>query len=227
MPATPRVVGILGAGKVGTVLARLALAAGHRVLISGSGAASRIALIVDVLAPGAEARTAPEVIEAADVVILALPLGKVHTLPAAALTGKLVIDAANYWEPIDGPLPTFTESPQGTSEVVASLLPGARIVKALSHLGYHDLDERGLPSGSPGRVGLAIAGDDPSDVATVAALVDELGFEPVVTGSLETGRRFQAHTPAFGYPLSASELRDAIAAAPAGWVPDGLPTAGS
>jgi len=212
MPATPRIVGILGAGKVGTVLARLALAAGHRVLISSSGPASRIALIVDVLAPGAEAATTPEVIEASDVVILALPLGKVRTLPADGLVGKLVIDTTNYWEPNDGPLPEFTSADRGTSEIVASMLPGARVVKAFSHLGYHDLDERGLPAGSPGRVGLAVAGDDPADVAAVAALVDEFGFEPVVTGSLETGRRFQAHTPAFGYPLTPEELRDAITA---------------
>jgi 8-hydroxy-5-deazaflavin:NADPH oxidoreductase len=210
MPATPRVVGILGAGKVGTVLARLALAAGHRVLISSSGSAERIALIVEVLAPGAEAATTPQVIEAADVVILALPLGKVRTLPADALAGKLVIDAANYWEPVDGPLPELTEAPEGTSVVVASLLPGARVVKAFSHLGYHDLDERGLPAGSRGRVALAVAGDDAADVATVAALVDELGFDPVLTGSLATGKGFQAHTAAFGYPLNASELQAAI-----------------
>jgi 8-hydroxy-5-deazaflavin:NADPH oxidoreductase len=211
VPAVPRVVGIVGAGKVGTVLARLALAAGHRVLISSSGSAERIALIVDVLAPGAEAATTPEVIKAADVVILALPLGKVCTLPADALAGKLVVDTTNYWEPVDGPLPEFTSADPGSSEIVAELLPGARVVKALSHLGYHDLDERGLPAGSPGRVGLAVAGDDPAGVATVAALVDEFGFEPVVTGSLETGRRFQAHTPAFGYPLTPTELRAAIA----------------
>jgi predicted dinucleotide-binding enzyme len=212
MPGTPRIVGILGAGKVGTVLARLALAAGHRVLISSSGSAERIALIVDVLAPGAEAATTADVIKAADVVILALPLGKVRTLPTDALAGKLVVDTTNYWEPVDGPLPEFTASDRGTSEVVADLLPGARVVKAFSHLGYHDLDERGLPSGSPGRVGLAVAGDDPADVATVAALVDELGFEPLITGGLATGRRFQAHTPAFGYPLSLAELRDAVSA---------------
>ncbi len=211
MASLPRTVGILGAGKVGTVLARLALAAGHRVLISASGSADRIALIVDVLAPGAEALTTPEVIAGSDAVILALPLGKVRTLPTAALTGKLVIDAANHWEPVDGPLPEFTEDPRGTSEIVASLLPGARVVKAFSHLGYHDLDERGLPAGSPGRVALAIAGDDPADTAVVAALVDELGFDPVLTGPLETGRAFQSHTPAFGYPLSADELRAALA----------------
>lgn len=205
-------IGILGAGKVGTVLARLALAAGHRVLISASGSADRIALIVDVLAPGAEARTTPEVIEAADVVILALPLGKVRTLPADALAGKLVIDTTNHWEPVDGPLPEITGDPRGTSAVVADLLPGARIVRAFSHLGYHDLDERGTPPGTPDRVALAIAGDDPEAVAEVARLVDEFGFDPLPTGDLLTGRAFQSHTPAFGYPLTREELGAAIAA---------------
>jgi predicted dinucleotide-binding enzyme len=209
VPARP-VIGILGAGKVGTVLARLVLAAGHRVLISSSGSAERIALIVDVLAPGAEPRTTAEVIDEADTIILALPLGKVRALPADALAGKLVVDTTNHWEPVDGPLPEFTQDPRGTSEVVADLLPGARVVKAFSHLGYHDLDERGTPPGTPGRVALAIAGDDPDAVARVADLVDAVGFDPLVTGGLATGRRFQAHTPAFGYPLTLAELRDAI-----------------
>lgn len=213
MTEPPRTIGILGAGKVGTVLARLALAAGHRVLISASGSAARIALIVDVLAPGAEAVETPEVIAGSDAVILALPLGKVRTLPAAALAGKLVIDAANHWEPVDGPLPEFTEDPRGTSEVVAELLPGARVVKAFGHLGYHDLDERGTPPGTPGRIALAVAGDDPDDVATVAALVDSFGFDPLATGDLASGRRFQAHTPAFGYPLTRDELQAALSAA--------------
>lgn len=209
--ASPHTIGILGAGKVGTVLARLALAAGHPVLISSSGSAERIALIVDVLAPGAVPLTTPEVIERADAVILALPLGKIRTLPAAALAGKLVIDATNHWEPVDGPLPEFTGDPRGTSEVVADLLPGARIVKSFSHLGYHDLDERGTPPGTPGRVALAIAGDEERDVAAVAALVDEFGFEPLPTGPLASGRSFQAHTAAFGFPLTLPELRAAVA----------------
>lgn len=203
-------IGILGAGKVGTVLARLALKAGYRVLISGSGDPSRIALIVDVLAPGAEPRWSADVVRDADVVVLALPLSKLGSLPAEALAGKLVIDAMNYWEPVDGALPEFTEDPRGTSEIVAEKLPGARIVKAFSHLGYHELDERGRPADHPERVALALAGDDAGDLDAVAAIVDALGFDPVIVGPLETGVRFQAFTPVFGVPMSRDELAEHV-----------------
>ena len=128
--AVPTRIGILGAGKLGTVLARLAVAAGYEVLIAGSGDPKYIALTVDVFARGAVASTASEAIEGADLVILAIPLYRVDSLPVDALSGHIVIDATNHWVAVDGPLPEFTAAPGGTSTVVASKLAGARIVKA-------------------------------------------------------------------------------------------------
>jgi len=154
--------------------------------------------------------TTADVVEGADAIILALPLRNVDQLPAEAMRGKLVLDAMNYWEPIDGALPEYSADPRGTSEIVASHLPGTRFVKSFSHLGYHDLDERGRPAGSKDRISLAIAGDDPADTAAAAEIVDRLGFDPYVAGVLECGKAFQAHTPAFGYPLSLEKLTEAI-----------------
>lgn len=201
-----RTVGILGAGKVGTVIARLAVAAGYRVLIAGSGAVSRIALIVEVVTPGAMAVTAAEAAAGSDVVILALPLGKYRSIPVPLLDGKLVIDAMNYWEPVDGVLAEFEGAERSTSEIVADLIPHARVVKTFSHLGYHQLEDEARSAGTAGRVALAIAGDDRVAVEQVAELVNALGFDPVNAGPLAAGLRFQAGTPLFGTPMGRAEM---------------------
>jgi predicted dinucleotide-binding enzyme len=209
-------IGILGAGKVGTVLARLALAAGYPVLIASSRPPAAIALTIDVLAHGAEATTASDAAARADLVILALPLGKAvpleggTALPVDELRGKIVIDAMNYWWEVDGIRDDLAGSETTTSELVAALLPDSLVVKAFNHMGYHDLDEGARAVGDPGRKAIALSGDDVGANDVVADFIDSLGFDPVDLGPLAEGAVLQPGRELFGANLSAGEIRDVV-----------------
>lgn len=208
-----KTVGIIGAGKLGVVLAQLALKAGYQVYISGSGDVSKIKLIIETLAPGAVPATNEEVVAKSDVVILALPLRKFRQLPRAVLVNKLVIDATNYWWEVDGPRENILADEQSTSEAVQEFLKEARVVKALNHMGYHDLHDEPRAGGSQGRKAIAIAGDDERDIVKVSALIDSFGFDPLIIGALHEGWRLEAGQPAFGASVSKEKLAELVAKA--------------
>jgi predicted dinucleotide-binding enzyme len=183
--------GIVGAGKMGTTIARLAIAAGYDVALSGSGAADGIALIVDVLAPGASARSTAEVVAYADIAVLVVPMHRFRELPRDLFAGKTVIDAMNYWKDTDGVDEELAAAPDGTSVVVQQWFASARVVKTFNQLGYHELEEEILQRGQSGQSTMAIAGDDPGAVSGVIELVNRLGFNAVAVGSLASGQALE------------------------------------
>jgi predicted dinucleotide-binding enzyme len=205
-----RRLGIVGAGRVGTTIARAAIGAGYDVAISGSGSAKRIALIVEVLAPGARPVSTEEVVRHADLIVLAVPMHRFRQLPRDLFAGKILIDAMNYWEEIDGVDQQLATAPTGTSVVVKDWFSSARVVKSLNHITYYKFDESRRPHGAPGRIAIAAAGDDRAAVAAVMQLIDRLGFDAVDAGPLEAGLALEPNGSVFGVSYSADDLSNLL-----------------
>lgn len=203
-----RTLGILGAGRLGGVIAQLAASAGLRVLISASGDPRLIAGRAASL--GAEPAPRESVIAESDAVLLALPLAKFRMLLPESFRGKLVIDAMNYWWASDGIRDEFSDPRTSTSELVQQHFLGARVVKALSHMGYHDMADDARPAGAADRKAIALAGDEASDIALVSSLIDALGFDPVPAGPLAAGIAFEPGAEAFGADVDAEQLREMV-----------------
>src|SRR5260370_3461402 len=142
-----RKLAVLGVGQVGPVIARLATNAGYQVAIATSGDPEDLALITELMVPGAQARWASDAIADADIVVLAIPLHRFLDINPALLRDKLVVDAMNYWPASDGVLETFGKG--GSSALVAERLAASTVVKALNHIGYHELEYRARPAGAP------------------------------------------------------------------------------
>jgi predicted dinucleotide-binding enzyme len=207
----PLTIGIFGPGKVGTAIARLAVAAGHRVEIAGSERQQSLQLLLDVLAPGAvQTQSAATLAARSDLTILAVPFSRSVDLPYSSFGGRIVIDAQNYWPAVDGVIAEVDGISHGTSEVIAARNPAARWVKSLNHLGYHDMDEHARPSSDPMRRAIAVASDDTEAKRMVSAFVDSLGFDPVDAGSLADGIHLQTGTAVFGRELSRAEFERMI-----------------
>ncbi len=205
-----RRLGIVGAGRVGTTIARAAIAAGYDVAISGSGGAERIALIVEVLAPGARPVSTEEVVRHADLIVLAVPMHRFRQLPRDLFAGKILIDAMNYWEEIDGVDQELATAPAGTSVVVQEWFPSARVVKSLNHITYYKFEADRRPHGALRRIAIAAAGDDRAAVAAVMQLIDRLGFDAVDAGPLEAGLALEPNGTVFGVSYNADQLSNLL-----------------
>ncbi|MNH30276.1 hypothetical protein D3C79_905620 [compost metagenome] len=116
----------------------------------------------------------------------------------------------NYWWEVDGTRRSLVDPHSSSSETVQAFLPESRVVKAFSHMGYHDLHDGAKPATAPGRKAIAIAGDAITDVATVSEVVDKFGFDPVVAGTLAAGVFLEPGSRAFGANVSTEALEEII-----------------
>jgi predicted dinucleotide-binding enzyme len=205
--------GIIGAGNIGSQLARLAVAQGYDVVLSNSRGPATLDALIDELGPRARAALPAEAATAGDPVIVTIPLHQIDSLPLPELAGKLVIDTNNYYPERDGNIVALDEETSTTAELLQDLLPDSRVVKAFNHIYAADLTTDGLPAGTEERRALAIAGNDSDAREAVTALLDAFGFDTVDLGPLVEGWRIQRDTPGYGPRLDAFELREAVSAA--------------
>jgi predicted dinucleotide-binding enzyme len=208
-----KTIGLIGAGHIGSQLARLAVAHGYDVVISNSRDPQTLAPLVTELGPRARAATPPDAAKAGDIVVVTVPLKNYTAVPVAPLAGKIVIDTNNYYPERDGHIAELDTESTTTSELLQAHLPTSKVVKAFNHIYAAALTTDGQPSGTSNRRALAIAGNDASAKAVVARLIDEFGFDTVDLGTLSESWRIQRDTPGYGPRRTSEELRRDLAAA--------------
>jgi len=199
--------GIIGAGNIGTVVAKVAIAAGYDVVIANSRGPETLTDLIDELGAKARAATAEEAAAAADFALVAVPLGKLAGVPVEQLAGKLVIDANNYYPQRDGRIAALDNNESTTSELAQAHLPNSTVVKAFNNIYSNEIESDRTPAGTENRRALPIAGDDAAAKATVAAFLDEVGFDAVDIGPLADSWKVERDTPAYTKRTTASELR--------------------
>ena len=205
--------GLIGAGHIGSQVARLAVANGYSVVISNSRGPETLADLVKELGPRARAATPTEAATAGDLVVVTVPLKNYKSVPVEPLAGKVVIDTNNYYPQRDGQIPELDNESTTTAELLQAHLPKSKVVKAFNHIYAAELTTHGQPSGTANRRALVIAGDDPGAKATVTRMLDAFGFDTVDAGALREGWRIQRDTPGYGPRRNAAELTRDLAAA--------------
>jgi hypothetical protein len=206
-------IGLIGAGHIGSQLARLAVRSGYDVVPSNSRGPQSLRGLVQELGPKARGGTAVEAAKAGDIVVVTIPLGSYEQVPVEPLAGKVVIDTDNYYPSRDGHIPELDSESVTSSELLQRHLPDSKVVKAFNHIHAADLTGDAQPAGTKNRRALAIYGDDPEAKKKVAHLIDQFGFDVVDGGPLRDSWRIQPDTPGYGPRRNAEELRRDLAAA--------------
>jgi len=202
-------IGIIGSGNIGGTIGGLWVKAGHPVLFS-SRHPEELKDLVDKLGPLAKAGTVAEAITFGEVIFVAVPYGALPQVGqdnAAALKGKIVLDACNAVASRDGAIADEVEQ-NGIGVTSQKYLPGTRLVRAFNTMSYKTFASEANRAAP--RLAIPIAGDDADAVKVASALIGDAGFDAVVVGKLADARRFQRGNPGYGQPVSASELRQKL-----------------
>src|SRR5215831_7692438 len=168
-----KTIGLIGAGHIGSQLARLAVANGYQVVLSNSRGPETLAPLVAELGPNARAGSVEEAARAGDIVVVTIPLKNIGSVPVAPLAGKIVLDTNNYYPQRDGHIPELDDESLTTSELLQRHLPASKVVKAFNHIYAAELTTHGQPAGTKNRRALVIAGDDQGAKATVSKMLDQ------------------------------------------------------
>jgi predicted dinucleotide-binding enzyme len=188
-------IGIIGAGEVGSQIARAALANGYEVVIANSRGPETLAALIADLGPSARAAWAQEAAAAGDFVVVAVPLKPVNDMPVAALAGKIVLDTNNYMAWRDGRYPVVDSGERTVHELRQEQLPDSKVAKAFTHVQAPSLLKQGRPAGAPDRLALAVSSDFPEAAALVTRLYDQFGFDTVDNSPLRESWRSAPNTP--------------------------------
>jgi predicted dinucleotide-binding enzyme len=191
------VIGIIGAGEVGSHIARAAIASGYQVVIANSRGPETLRGLIEQLGPSARAATAADAAAAGDFVVVAVPLKLVNDMPVEELAGKIVLDTNNYMAWRDGHYQVIDSSEMTEHELRQRQLPTSKVVKAFTHIQAPRIISWGRPSGDPERLALAATSDFPEAVKLVTRLYDQFGFDTVDHSPLSESWRTRPGQPAW------------------------------
>jgi hypothetical protein len=211
-----RTIGIIGAGHIGSQVARAALAHGYEVVISNSRGPETLTELVEELGAGASAATAKQAAEAGDFVVVTVPMGAIPSIPVAPLAGKIVIDTNNYYWERDGHIAELDDAQATVSGLLQAHLSESKVAKGFNHIAAPDITTDGTPAGTPNRRALATASDSAEGIELVTKLYNEFGFDTVSAGTLAESWRVERDTPAYVTRQNAEELRVNLASAQRG-----------